>query len=210
MFYETARRDHGLPHDPFKAIVAPRPIGWISTLSANGAANLAPYSFFNAVSSRPDLVMFSSETEKDSVSNIRRTGEFVTNYAGADFAEAVNATSVDAPHGVSEFDHAGLATEASHLVAPPRIAGIAAALECKLAQIVELTDAAGNPANATMVIGEVVGVYIDDAMIRDGRFDVSLARHITRLGYHDYQGPDGYFEMIRPKWQEKAGPKVAG
>ncbi|GIL00296.1 MAG: flavin reductase [Alphaproteobacteria bacterium] len=200
MFYETARRDHGLPHDPFKAIVAPRPIGWISTVSADGRFNLAPYSFFNAVSSRPELVMFSSEGEKDSVTNIRATGEFVANYVSADMARLMNATSVDAPSGVSEFDYAGLKTEKSILVAPPRVAGILAALECRATQIFALTDLDGKPAGATMVVGQVVGVHIDERALRNGRFDPRIAHPVTRLGYRDFGGPDGYFEMIRPVW----------
>ncbi|MCB1461793.1 MAG: flavin reductase family protein [Nitratireductor sp.] len=202
MFYEPANRDRDLlPHDPFKAIVAPRPIGWISSLSEDGKPNLAPYSFFNAICAAPPMVMFCSDSEKDSVANIRRTGEFVTNYVGAAFTEAMNMTSIDAPHGVNEFELAGLHHEPSHLVAPPRVAGIAAALECRLAQIVELVDAQGSRTASIMVIGEVVGVYIDDAMIREGRFDVAAAGHLTRLGYRDYQGPEGYFEMIRPNWR---------
>lgn len=202
MFYETAKRDHGLPHDPFKAIVAPRPIGWISTISAAGEVNIAPYSFFMAVRSRPDMVMFCSDGVKDSVTNIRQTGEFVTNYVSQAFAQAMNETSIDAPHGVDEFELAGLTSEASRLVAPPRVAGVAAALECKTTQLIELTGLDGAATDSVMVIGQVVGVHIDDAMISDGRFDVEKARHVARLGYRDYQGPDGYFEMQRPRWRE--------
>lgn len=207
MFYETARRDHGLPHDPFKSIVAPRPIGWISSLSLDGVANLAPYSYFNAVCSRPDLVMFSSEGLKDTVRNVRVSGEFVANYVSADMAKVMNASSVDAPHGVSEFDYAGIAREDSRLVAPPRVAGALAALECKVTQIVELTDVEGKPAGSIMVIGQVIGVHIDDKVIRDGRFDPELARPVARMGYRDYLGPDGYFEMIRPSWADQGLPK---
>ena len=201
MFYKAAERDHNLlPHDPIKTIVAPWPIGWISSLSEDGKPNLAPYSYFNAVCGAPHLVMFSSDSEKDSVANIRKTGEFVANYASMELAEAMNASSVDAPHGVDEFNYAGLEAEPSQMVAPPRVKGIAAALECKLTQIVQPVDIQGSKTASFMVIGQVVGIYIDDAMIVDGRFDVTLARHITRMGYRDYLGPDGYFEMIRPKW----------
>ena len=207
MFYETSVRDHGLPHDPFKAIVAPRPIGWISTKSEKGEVNLAPYSFFNAVGSRPDMVMFASDTLKDSVTNIRQTGEFVCNYVSADFTEAMNETSTDAPLGVDEFEVAGLTKVASRLVAPPRVEGVAAALECKATQIIEVTDIEGSKTGSIMVIGQVLGIHIDDAMIRDGRFDSQAARHITRMGYRDYLGPDGYFEMMRPNWQ---GPGSRG
>jgi flavin reductase (DIM6/NTAB) family NADH-FMN oxidoreductase RutF len=203
LFYETARGDHGLPFDPFKAIVAPRPIGWISTVSAEGRFNLAPYSYYNGVSSKPNLVMFSSEGEKDSVTNIRATGEFVANYVSADMAEVMNATSIDAPADVSEFDHVGLAMEKSRLVAPPRVAGVLAALECRVTQIFKLTDLDGNPANSTMVIGQVVGVYIDERALRNGRFDPAIARPVTRLGYRDFGGPEGYFEMARPVWEKE-------
>lgn len=200
MFYETARRDHGLPHDPFKAIVAPRPIGWISSISASGAVNLAPYSFFNAVGGRPEQVMFSSETEKDSVANIRETGEFVANHVSAELAEAMNRTSVPAPHGVDEFEYAGIEKAPCRLVRPPRVALAHAALECRVTTILNLRDLDGRETGAIVVIGQVVGVHIDDAVLRDGIFDVTLARPVTRLGYMDFGGPDGYFSMIRPKW----------
>jgi flavin reductase (DIM6/NTAB) family NADH-FMN oxidoreductase RutF len=204
LFYETAKRDHGLPHDPFKAIVAPRPVGWISSISAKGKVNLAPYSYFNAISSRPDLVMFSSEGVKDSVTNIRQTGEFVANHAGFHLAEKMNLTSVAAPHGTNEFEIAGLTQAPSRLVTPPRVAEAYAALECRLVQEVVLRDIAGRSAGAIMIIGEVVGVHIDEAVVRDGRFDVSLARPVARLGYRDFGGPEGYFEMVRPDWEDFA------
>lgn len=202
MFYSTENRDHGLPHDPFKAIVVPRPIGWISTISSGGHLNLAPYSYFNAISSRPDMVMFSSEGEKDSVTNIRANGEFVANFVSLDMAEAMNATSVNAPGEVSEFDYAGLDTEKSELVAPPRVAGVLAALECRATQIVPLHDLEGRSAGHIMVIGQVVGVHIDERAIRDGRFDFELARPVARLGYRDFVGPEGLFEMVRPVWRD--------
>jgi flavin reductase (DIM6/NTAB) family NADH-FMN oxidoreductase RutF len=200
MFYETARRDHGLPHDPFKSIVAPRPIGWISTISNAGAVNLAPYSFFNALSSRPEMVMFSSEGEKDSLANIRANGEFVANHVGAHLKEAMNATSAPAPHGIDEFELAGLDKAACNLVRPPRVALAAAALECRTVQIVELAGLDGRKTGAVMVIGQVVGIHIDPKMLRDGQFDPELAKPIARMGYRSYDGPDGYFEMVRPGW----------
>lgn len=205
MFYETAKRDHGLPHDPFKAIVAPRPIGWISSVSADGEVNLAPYSYFNGVSSRPDLVMFASEGVKDSVANIRQTGEFVANHVGFHLARQMNMTSVNAPHGIDEFEVAGLTQLASRLVKPPRVGEALAALECKFVQEIALTDHKGKSANSFMIIGEVVGVHIDESAIRNGRFDVASARPVSRLGYRDYGGPDGYFEMIRPDWEDNRG-----
>ncbi|MGQ7794548.1 flavin reductase family protein [Faunimonas sp. B44] len=198
MFYEPRKRDHGLPHDPFKAIVAPRPIGWISTVDAEGRPNLAPYSFFNAVASRPPVVMFSSESRKDSLRNVEASGEFVCNLATWDLREAMNETSAPLPGGESEFARAGLATEASRLVRPPRVAGIAAALECRLLRTVALSDVEGRPMEATVVFGEVVGIHIDDRFIRDGRFDAAAARAIARCGYMDYAVVDSLFAMTRP------------
>ena len=202
MFYETAKRDHGLPHDPFKAIVAPRPIGWISSLSPDGVANLAPYSYFNGISTRPDLVMFSSEGEKDLLSNIRASGEFVCNHVTMALAEKINLTSINAPRGVSEFDYANLAKAQCVLVKPPRVAEALAALECKLVKFVPLAGHDGAPSAATMVIGEVVGVHIDEKALREGLFAPDLARPVARMGYFDYQGPDGYFTMRRPVWKD--------
>jgi flavin reductase (DIM6/NTAB) family NADH-FMN oxidoreductase RutF len=203
VFYETAKRDHGLPHDPFKAIVAPRPIGWISSLSPDGIANLAPYSYFNGLCTRPDLVMFSSEGEKDSLTNIRASGEFVCNHVTMALAEKMNLTSINAPRGVSEFEYAGLEKAACVLVKPPRVAAALAALECKLVKFVGLSGHDGRPAAATMVIGEVVGVHIADEALRDGLFVPELARPVARMGYFDYQGPDSYFTMRRPVWKDQ-------
>lgn len=200
MFYETAKRDHGLPHDPFKAIVAPRPIGWISTLSANGAANLAPYSFFNAISGRPEMVMFSSEGEKDSIANIRETGEFVVNYLSETLVEAMNATSSPAPHGTDEFALAGLEKAACRMVRPPRVAAAFAALECRRTSLIALHDIDGRPTGAVMAIGQVVGVHIDEAVITAGMFDVAKARPVARLGYRDYMRAGEIFSMDRPSW----------
>jgi len=201
MFYTTDKNDHGLPHNPFKAMVAPRPIGWISTLSKSGVTNLAPYSFFNAISANPDLVMFSSVTWKGSATNARDTGEFVCNYPGFDLAEQVNATSIDAPENVSEFEYFDIEPAPSKLVAPPRVAKAYAALECKVTEIFTPKDIDGNDTINVVVIGQVMGVYIDEKVIRDGRFDVSLARPVTRLGYMDFDGPNGLFEMFRPQWR---------
>ncbi|WP_075996131.1 flavin reductase family protein [Salaquimonas pukyongi] len=198
MFYDAVLEDHGLAHSPFKALVAPRPIGWISTCSPEGVNNLAPYSFFNAVSSRPDMVMFSSAGRKDSLANIEASGEFVCNYAGADLADAMNATSAPAPAQISEFELAQLQAEQSTLVSAPRVRGVAAALECRATEIVELKDVHGASADHFMVIGQVLGIYIDDAYIKDGRFDVKKAAPITRLGYMDYARLGDLFEMRRP------------
>jgi flavin reductase (DIM6/NTAB) family NADH-FMN oxidoreductase RutF len=198
MFYEPRRGDHGLRYDPFKAIVAPRPIGWISSLDAEGRTNLAPYSFFNAISARPHLVMFASTGRKDSVSNIEATGEFVCNLATYDLREAVNTSSAGLPHEVSEFATTGLATAPSRLVKPPRVAGAAAALECKLIKSEELPDLTGAPSGTIVVFGEVVGVHVDERCLKDGRFDMTAARTIARCGYMDYAVVDAVFQMQRP------------
>jgi flavin reductase (DIM6/NTAB) family NADH-FMN oxidoreductase RutF len=199
VFFDTVRYDHGLPHDPVKAIVAPRPIGWISALNGEGQVNLAPYSFFNLFASRPPIVGFSSEGMKDSVSFIKETGEFVCNLATYDMRHQMGATSAPLPRGESEFDHAGLGMEPSRLVKPPRVKGVPAALECRLVSIQELTTHDGAPLDRWLVLGHVVGVHIDEACIRDGRFDMTLARTIARCGYQDYAVVDELFTLQRPK-----------
>ncbi len=198
MFYSPRRGDHGLRFDPFKAIVAPRPIGWISSLDAQGRPNLAPYSFFNAVSSRPHIVMFGSDGRKHSVANIEATGEFVCSLATWALREAVNATSAPLPEGVSEFEAAGLEAAPSRLVRPPRVAEAPAALECKLIKSEAISGLDGMPSGAIVVFGEVVGVHVDEAYIRDGRFDMTAARSIARCGYMDYAVVDSLFQMRRP------------
>ena len=198
MFYSTARNDHGLPHDPFKAIVAPRPIGWISCMAANGAVNLSPYSFFNAFASRPPIVGFSSEGMKDAVSFIAETHEFVCNLATWDLRDAMNATSAPLPRGVSEFGYAGLEQEASQMVKAPRIKGIATALECRLVEIKQLQTSTGVKIENWLVLGEVVGVHIDDRYIHGGRFDITAARPIARCGYADSAVVNEVFSITRP------------
>ncbi len=198
MFYEPVKGNHGLPHDPFKAIVAPRPIGWISTISADGIANLAPYSFYNAVSSRPPMVMFSSEGEKDSVRNIRQTCEFVVNHVSAGLASQMNLSSAAVAPGVDEFVLAELEKAACRLVRPPRVASAFAALECRATRVEALVGLDGIETGAILVLGEVVGVHIDPAVIKDGFFDPLLAQPLARMGYRQYQGPEGVFEMDRP------------
>ncbi len=199
MFYASGQhRAAGLPHNPFKAIVAPRPIGWISAMSKAGAINLSPYSFFNAIQSNPDLVMFSSDGMKDAISFVAETGEFVCNLATFDLAQQMNATSAPLPRGENEFIHAGLPMAKSELVRPPRIATAATALECKLLQIVSPNTLSGAPAGCHMVIGQVVGVHIDDRFIRDGRLDTSAMRPIARMGYDEYAVVDKPFTIVRP------------
>ncbi|WP_279483035.1 flavin reductase family protein [Aureimonas sp. SK2] len=202
MFYETATNDHGLPHDPFKAIVAPRPIGWISTRATDGTTNLSPYSFFNALSDKPKLVMFSSTGMKHSAGNAIATGEFVVNLATRDLAEAVNASSVPAPQGVSEFALSGLTEAPCRLVAAPRVAEAPAALECRLTQWFRPVGLDGAEGDAVMVIGQVVGIHIDERILRDGRIALDLARPLSRLGYLDFASTEEAFPMRRPKYDE--------
>ena len=199
MFYEPDKRDKRLlPHDPFKAIVAPRPIGWITSMSAKGEINLAPYSYFNGVSSRPPMVMFSSEGFKDSVANITETKEFVCSLATWDLREQMNITSAMLPRGVNEMEVAGLKAAPSKLVKPPRVAASPCAMECKVVQIVPLNDLAGRPLDRHVVIGQVVGIYIDERFIKNGLLDSAAMKPIARGGYHDYSVLDESFTMVRP------------
>jgi flavin reductase (DIM6/NTAB) family NADH-FMN oxidoreductase RutF len=199
MFYETAKHDHGLPRDPFKAIVAPRPIGWLTSVSAGGEINLAPYSFFNAVSEEPPMVMFSSGGRKDSISYVEDTKEFVCNFATFALREAVSKTGMEFPRGVNEMIEAGLDPAPSRLVRPPRVAASPCALECKLLQIVDLRDLDGRTSQRFVVFGQVVGVYIDDRFIKDGRLDTAAMQPIARCGYNDYAVVDKVFPMVRPR-----------
>ena len=199
MFYEPDTRDKSLlPHDPFKAIVAPRPIGWITSMSLKGEINLAPYSFFNGVNSRPNLVMFASEGHKDSVAFIEETGEFVCSLATYDLRERMNATSAPLARGVNEMERAGLAPAPSRLVKPPRVAASPCALECKLTRIVPMTTHDGLPVDCHVVFGQVVGVHIDDRYIVDGRLDTAAMRPIARCGYDEYAVVEAVFSLARP------------
>ena len=200
MFYQPAK-GHGLPHDPFKAIVAPRPIGWISTRSKDGSLNLAPYSFFNAISTHPHLLFFSSEGEKDSVRNARETGEFVCNLVSADLFEQMNKSSVDAPRGTSEFDYAGLTPTDCRLGRTPRVAEAHAALECRVTDIQEPRGLEGRVAGVFLVFGEVVGVHIDESIMTDGLVDIVKAGTVSRLGYMDYAKVTEVFSARRPRWE---------
>ncbi|MBN8921174.1 MAG: flavin reductase family protein, partial [Rhizobiales bacterium] len=179
-------------------IVAPRPIGWITSMSARGEINLAPYSFFNAVSSRPPIVMFSSEGLKDSVAFVEETGEFVCNLATYGLRDAMNATSTPLTRGVSEMEHASIAAAPSRLVKPPRVAASPCALECKLLQVLRLDDLAGTRLDKHIVIGQVVAVYIDDAFIKDGMVDTAAMQPLARCGYNDYAVADSVFALKRP------------
>lgn len=186
-FYEPAL-GHGLAHDPLNAIVAPRPIGWISTVSVDGQRNLAPYSFFNLFSYRPPIVGFCSLGEKDSLTNARATGEFVWNLATRDLADAMNETS--AATGEDEFVRAGLATLPSARIAPPRVALSPVQFECQVTQIVQLRDRHDADLPGWLVLGEAMAVHIDRAMLQDGVYRTERARPIMRGG-----GPADYFEV---------------
>jgi len=202
LFYQTDKRDHGLPHDPFKAIVAPRPIGWISSISLTGKPNLAPYSFFNGVSTTPDMVAFASSGWKDSAVNIRDTGEFACNYVSQNLGDAMNITSAAADRNVNEFELAGLEMAECRLIKPPRVKIAVACLECRLTQIVDLNINVTHPGDYLLIVGEVVGVHMDDNYIVDGIFDVSQAKPITRMGYHDYGALGEVFQITRPNGKD--------
>ncbi|WP_394648296.1 flavin reductase family protein [uncultured Sphingomonas sp.] len=186
-FYEPAH-GHGLAHDPLNAIVAPRPIGWVSTVSAQGRRNLAPYSFFNLFSYRPPIIGFCSLGEKDSLANARAGGAFVWNLATRDLAVAMNETS--AATEADEFVRAGLETLPSARVAPPRVALSPVQFECEVTQIVQLRDRNGADLPGWLVMGEAVAIHIDRAMLEDGVYRTERARPILRGG-----GPADYFEV---------------
>ncbi len=205
MHYDVRSRPAALKHDPVKALAVPRPIGWVATLDAQGRPNLAPYSFFNLVSERPPFVIFSSGGRKDSLRNVQATGEFTCSMATWDLREAMNMSSAPVAPGVDEFALAGLAPAASLLVKPPRVAAAPAAFECRLWKMLELPAAApapdGRPAAVyTLVIGEVVAVYVADQFVRDGVVDTGAMRPLARLGYMDYAvvTPEAMFTMNRP------------
>lgn len=199
-YYEPVN-GHGLRHDPFNAIVAPRPIGWISSRDNKGNVNLAPYSFFNGFNYTPPIIGFSSTSWKHSVQNIQDTGEFVWNLATRDLAQQMNATSAHVPRDINEFELAGLTMAPGKLVNVPRVAESPVSFECKLTQIVQLQNAARNKVQGWLTLGEVVAVHIDKAMIKDGVYQTALARPIMRAGrrgdYFEIR-PENMFEMVRP------------
>jgi flavin reductase (DIM6/NTAB) family NADH-FMN oxidoreductase RutF len=200
MFYRPGLDPHGLAHNPFKALVAPRPIGWISSLDAAGRPNLAPYSFFNAIADTPPMVMYAStgrktglDEGKDTVANIRATGEFVVNVVPCALRDAMNASSASLPADIDEFAHAGLIPAPSRVVAPPRVAEAPAALECRAWKVIDLPGA-----HNVLVIAEVVGVHIDDAVVAEGKVDVTRYAPLARLGYRDYAAVRDVFPLDRP------------
>jgi flavin reductase (DIM6/NTAB) family NADH-FMN oxidoreductase RutF len=199
VFFEPHARDKRLfPHDPFKAMIIPRPIGWISTMNAAGETNLAPYSFFNAFSGVPPIVGFCSEGEKDSQSFAVESGEFVWNMATYPLREQMNATSAPLPRGQSEFMHARLEMAPSRLVRPPRVAQSPAALECRVTQALRLLDVDGRETTRTLVIGQVIGIHVDPRFVRDGRLDALAMQPIARCGYDEYTVIDRVFSISRP------------
>ena len=200
-FYEP-RLGHGLPHDPFNAIVAPRPIGWISSIDAQGRCNLAPYSFFNALNYTPPIVGFSSVGAKDSLRNVQQTGEFAWNLATRPLAESMNRTSASVPPGVDEFVLAGLTPAPSRLIAAPRVAESPVSFECRVTQVIQLQGADGTKVDTWLTLGEVVAVHIDRALLKDGVYDTAAAQPILRGGGSaDYFsiGAAQRFRMARPR-----------
>lgn len=197
MFYDALENRHGLRHDPFKALVSPRPIGWVSTLSRSGVANLAPYSFFAALAEKPAYVIFSASGAKDSRCNAEETGEFVCSVATYDLRERMNRTAARLGADESEFAHAGLTPAPSHFVKPPRVAESPAALECRTWRTIELPPATPDAKPHAAIIGLVVGIHIEDAYVRDGLVITDLMRPIARLGYRDYAwiGAENMFSM---------------
>ncbi|MDD2546346.1 MAG: flavin reductase family protein [Burkholderiaceae bacterium] len=196
------RQGHGLPHDPFNAIVGPRPIGWISTCNAAGALNLAPYSFFNAFNYTPPIIGFASIGAKDTLRNIEETGEFVWNLATRALAEAMNQSCAAVPPEVSEFELAGLTPRASQQVRPPRVAESPVTLECRRTQVLRLQGADGAEVDTWLVLGEVVAVHIAQCLLPNGVYDTAHAGHILRGGGPaDYftVGPEQLFKMYRPR-----------
>jgi flavin reductase (DIM6/NTAB) family NADH-FMN oxidoreductase RutF len=199
-FYEP-RLGHGLPHDPFNAIVGPRPIGWIGSLSGGGVPNLAPYSFFNGFNYIPPIVGFASIGPKDSLRNIEATREFTWNLVTRPLAERMNATCAAVGPEVDEFALAGLTQAASRIVAAPRVLESPVSFECRCTQIVQLQRADGAAISTWLVLGEVVGVHIDPALLKDGVYDTAAAGHVLRGGGPaDYFtiGPEQRFRMFRP------------
>ncbi len=181
---------HRLPHDPFNAIIAPRPIGWISSQSAAGSLNLAPYSFFNAFNYRPPIIGFSSVGAKDTLANVQATGEFCWNLASAELAEQMNASSAGLEAEMSEFDAAGLCAAGSRVVGVPHVAQARAVFECRVSQIVPLTTSGGGRTPSTMIFGEVVGVHIDESLLHEGVYQTAAARPLLRAG-----GSASYFTV---------------
>ena len=201
MFYDAIQNAHGLKHDPFKALMAPRPIGWIGTVSNDGVANLAPYSFFNAVGDRPHYVVFGTGGIKDSLRNITENGEFTCSMSTWDLREHMNMSSAAVPPNVDEFPLSGLTGVRGKLVKAPYVKEAAAVFECKLHQVIELPAIAPQKGGFIMAVGYVVGIHIDDKYIEDGIVKTSQMRPLGRMGYMEYAvvTPETTFSMNRPE-----------
>lgn len=212
-FIPGTHKDHGLPFNPLKAIIAPRPIGWISSIDKEGRPNLAPYSFFNAISEMPPMVGYSvgpnplgggEYREKDSLINVRETGEFVVNIVSADQTHQMNASSAALDHGKSEFDFAGLTPIDSEIVAAPRVKDAPCQLECRLWDILPLPEIKDGLRNH-WVMGTIVGIHIDENVLtEDGKVDVLKYNPLARLGYKDYAQVNEIFELGRPDGDDEA------
>jgi len=212
MYYETDKNNHGLRYNPLKACVVPRPIGWLTTISAAGVVNLAPFSFFNVLSYDPPFVLFSSGSheedggKKDTVVNVEATGEFVYNMATWTQREEMNQTALFVERGVDEMAAAGLEQLPSRLVRPPRVKGSPVHFECRLHQIITLPG--HKPSSDHVVIGRVVAVHIDDAALTaNGQLDVLKIRPIARLGYKDYTSVDSVFQMEKRTPEDYLAPQ---
>jgi flavin reductase (DIM6/NTAB) family NADH-FMN oxidoreductase RutF len=197
MFYDAVANVHGLPNDPFKALVAPRPIGWISSVGKDGIANLAPYSFFNAISERPHYVVFGSGGRKDSLQNVEETGEFAVNLANWELREAMNSSSAVVSRHVDEFELAGLTRAPCRRISAPRVAASPANLECRLFKIIPLANDDGGIDNHA-VIGRVLAIHIADRFVEDGRVNTAAMKLIARLGYSEYTTVTDAWRMRRP------------
>ena len=205
MFYRP-KDGHGLPHDPFKAIVAPRPIGWVSTLDGQGRPNLAPYSFFNGCGDRPPMVMFAQTGAKnadgalvkDTIANCRETGEFACNVVSQALKDAMNTSTAPYDAGIDEFDKAGLTKAPGQAIAVPHVAEAPAVLECTVVEVIDLPAWQQDWRNI-VVIGEVVGVHIREEHLTDGLLDVLSYNPVARMGYMDYTTVEHRWAMTRPK-----------
>jgi flavin reductase (DIM6/NTAB) family NADH-FMN oxidoreductase RutF len=197
MFYDAVRNHHGLAVDPFKALVAPRPVAWVSSLSQSGVANLAPYSFFNAFSERPHYLAFGSSGRKDSLRNIEATHEFAVNLVTHDLREAMNASSAVVAPQVSEFSLAGVTAVPCRIIGAPRVAESPVTFECRHHQTVALPGDDGAAENF-LVIGRVLGIHIDDRFIENGRVNTARLRLVARLGYSEYATIESSWAMRRP------------
>ena len=191
MYYYQPAHGHGLPHDPFSAIVGPRPIGWISSQDPDGRLNLAPYSFFNAFNYHPPIIGFASVGRKDSLSNIEKTGEFGWNLVTRSLAEAMNQSSAAVAPEVDEFVLSQLTPVPSKLIATPRVLESPVTFECRVSQVVQLQSSAGEAVPSWLVLGEVVAVHIAPELLVNGVYNTATAQHVVRGG-----GPADYFEVL--------------